>query len=96
MKLHCASASQSCHLRVSSLRSNAFLFVDCRFVAHWFVDSSDTDALSSFGHHFLLDKVGQLTLFGQHRQEGRDELIIVVRPPTVIDLSRQKPKSSVQ
>ena len=35
----------------------------------------------------VVDQVGQVALLGQHGEEGGDELVIVVRAPTVIDLN---------
>jgi len=50
------------------------------------VQSTDAGALPTFHQHVLLHQPGQLTLFGQHRQECADELVVVVRPPTVVNL----------
>ena len=53
------------------------------------VQSADTGALSPFHQHVLLHEPGQLTLFSQHRQECADELVVVVRPPTIVNLQRR-------
>jgi len=64
--------------------SDAFL---ANSLANGLVQAADARALSSFHQHVLLDKPGQLPLFGKHRQESTDKLVVVVRPSTVVDLT---------
>lgn len=40
-------------------------------------------------HQVVVDKVGQVTLLGQHGEEGGDECIVVVRASTVINLNME-------
>lgn len=39
---------------------------------------------ATLGLKLLLHQVSQLSLLCQHRQEGADELVVVVRPPAVV------------
>ena len=68
----------------SSLVTYPFLFVDR--LANLLMKSTDTEALTTLGDHVLLDETSELTLLGEHRQECRDELVVVVCPPAVVYL----------
>lgn len=49
----------------------------------------------ALNHQVVIHKVGQVTLLGQHGQEGGDKCIIVVRASTVVNLNRDsKPGQS--
>ena len=75
----------------SSLVTNSFLLDDRRPTDWFVVQSTDAEALLSslIGRHVLLDEVGQLALFRQHRQERRDELVVVVSSPAVVNLQQR-------
>lgn len=42
----------------------------------------------ALNHQVVIHEVGQVTLLGQHGQEGGDECIVVVRASTVVNLNR--------
>ena len=53
------------------------------------VQATDIGALPTFHKHVLLDKPGQLPLFGEHRQESADKLVVIVCPSTIVNLKHQ-------
>ena len=42
----------------------------------------------ALNHQVVIHKVCQVTLLGQHGQEGGDKCIVVVRASTVVNLNR--------
>jgi len=55
----------------------------------YLVQSSNTGALTTLQQHVLFYEPRQLTLLSQHGEECADELVVVVSPPTVINLQHR-------
>ena len=79
---------------ISEYSVSTLSFVSDAFLADSFADlvqSADTGSLPALHQHVLFHKPGQLTLLSEHGQECADELIVVVCPPTVINLQYTDP-----